>query len=449
MKKKNLTIGLTLALSIMSVVPTLAAGQSGWVLKDDVWYYNDRNGNAERDVWRDNATKTAKFYLGLDGKMVTNSVIEYEGDTYYVNGDGVQSRNQWRLLDVDNEGESRWYYFGETGKAYEDGWKNIDGKRYHFTDYKMDYGFLNQDGTMIDKDNQYAWKDAVYYVGDNTTGWRRDNYWLLLDDFDTYEYDRQDVLWLRFNNDGKKVTNGIKSVDNKTYAFDDNGAMITEWYGSATPSSAEYKYYNRESGAQEKNRWFLAIPSEAQDVDDYNNDTLRWFYATSNGTTAKNTLKSINNKKYVFDENGIMLTGFVVVDGNNQPAFVLSDDDTNPSAATIIGAKSYGALMYFDETGAMKTGSMNINLDDDNYTMKFNKQGKALDGESDGYLYNNGILIKADNDNKYEIATVDGKNYLVNTSGKVMKAGKYTSDDYKWEVTRDNTNGYTVTYSNK
>lgn len=452
MKKQKLAAGLALAMTMVAPMTALAAGQPGWVLKGNDWYYNNRSGEAEQNVWRDNAAKTAKFYLGDDGKMVTNSLVDHDGNMYYVNGDGVQSRNQWRLLETDEDEEARWYYFSEGGKAYEEGWKTINGKKYHFTDYKMDYGFLSEDGDMLDGDEESIWEEAVYYVGDNTTGWRQDNVWLSIDDFDTSEYDRQDIIWLRFGSNGKKIVDKTTSVDNKKYAFDSKGAMVSEWHGSATPSDADYKYYNDSTGAQERGHWFQAIPSEDQNADDFHDDTYRWFYALSNGKTVKDTVKTINGKKYIFDANGIMKTGFVVVDSNNHIVDVLGGGDGDmPSSSEIIGAKSDGTLMYFDRDGAMKSGRFNLELDDDNYTFKFSKTGKALHAASDGYLYNNGILIKANKDDgyKYSIATVDGKDYLVNTSGKIMKAGKYTSDDLKWEVVGDNTNGYTITVGPK
>lgn len=451
MRKQRVATGLALAIAMSIPMTSLAASQAGWVLKGNDWYYNNRSGEAEQNVWRDNAAKTAKFYLGDDGKMVTNSLVDHDGHMYYVNGDGVQSRNQWRLLETDEDEEARWYYFDSNGRAHEEGWKTINGKRYHFTDYKMDYGFLGEDGSMLDGDEESIWEEAVYYAGDNTTGWRQDEVWVSIDDFDTSEYDKEDVLWLRFGSNGKKIVDSVKSIGNARYAFDAKGAMVSEWHGSATPSDADYKYYNTDTGVQERGHWFQAVPSEDQNADDYHDDTYRWFYALPNGKTVKDTVKTISGKKYIFDANGIMQTGFVVVDSNNHIVDVLGDDEDMPSASQIIAAKSDGSLMYFDPSGAMKTGRLSIQLDDDNYTFKFAKSGKALHAVSDGYLYNNGILIKADKDSgyKYQIVTVDGKDYLVNTSGKVMKAGTYKDDDLKWEVTGNNNDGYSITVGPK
>ena len=46
------------------------------------------------------------YYLGKDGRMVTNSWYQNE--------------------------EGKWYYFAENGKAVKNGWKTIDDAEYYF-----------------------------------------------------------------------------------------------------------------------------------------------------------------------------------------------------------------------------------------------------------------------------------------------------------------------------
>ena len=67
MRKQRVATGLALAIAMSIPMTSLAASQAGWVLKGNDWYYNNRSGEAEQNVWRDNAAKTAKFYLGDDG----------------------------------------------------------------------------------------------------------------------------------------------------------------------------------------------------------------------------------------------------------------------------------------------------------------------------------------------------------------------------------------------
>lgn len=440
---------LTLASMMAMQVPfsAFAAPEKGWTMKGNDWYYLDSHGDYVTDAWRDNDARTYKFYLDDSGKMLTSQLIEYSDDYYYVNGDGVQSRNMWRLVYSEDDGEDRWYYFGNDGKAYKSGWKKINDRTYHFTDGKMDYGFLDEEGQMLDADDETIWEDAVYFVGDNTTGWRYENRWLDIHDFDDSEYEDRDLLWIWFGNNGKKVTSSSKTINNVKYAFDEQGAMVAEWYGSATPSDAEYKYYE-DDGRLMKGKWFKAVPSEDQNADDNADGTERWFYANSNGSTVKNQLKTINGKRYLFDENGIMQTGLVVVDSNNHLVEVLgTEEDGFPSSSEVKAARDKGTLMFFDDNGAMAKSKKTIELDDDKFTFKFNSKGAALHGVSDSYLYDNGILLQAE-DEKYSVEAVDGKEYLVNKAGKVMKAGEYKDDDIKWIVTGTVTDGFSIEQTN-
>ena len=108
----------------------------------------------------------------------------------------------------------------------------------------------------------------------------------------------------------------------------------------------------------------------------------------------------------------------------------------------------------------MKTGkNIKIELEDDEYTFGFKSNGKAYDGEEDNKLYFNGVLAKASTDYRYQaIYSVAGEdsimgnygtgnvnddfgsetdskgqpkyyeNYVVGTSGTIIKPGKYVKD---------------------
>ena len=83
-----------------------------------------------------------------------------------------------------------------------------------------------------------------------------------------------------------------------------------------------------------------------------------------------------------------------------------------------------GALHYFSGSqsdGAMKTGSVKIELADDTYTFGFNKTtGAAKHGISEKKIYNNGILLKAD-DEKYKVVIEpeSGLQYVVGSTGTI------------------------------
>lgn len=440
----------TMLLGTVSPISVLAADK-GWVQKGNDWYYQDAKGNNVTEAWRDNDSKTHKFYLGEDGRMVRSELFDIDDKWYYVNGDGIQSVNMWRLLNSDYDDCERWFYFDNNGRAYDSGWKTINGKRYHFTDHTMDYGFLTESGEMIE-DTEDAWKEAVYYVGDNNVGWRFENQWVLVDNYDTSEYDQKE-LWLYFGANGKKVTNKIQTIKNVRYAFDENGAMVYEWHGTATPSDAAYKYYNQETGEQQNNGWFKAVPSEEQDAEAHDEGEERLFYAGKSGVTYKDGIKTIGGKKYIFDKFGIMRTGLILINQNKQIVEVIEEDPYDfPSAESLRGLRSKGDLIMTDKNGVIKTGKFTVELDGEKTTLNFNKNGVAKHGVDNNYLYDNGVLIKVDKDEsefKYMSYTLDGKTYCVDTAGRVKKAGTYADGDYKWVVTDAGEKGYTVTRTTK
>lgn len=450
-KRSKIVRTLLVASALMSASAFSAfAAQNGWAYEGTDWYYYD-NGDKVYNSWESNDAKTFKFYLGDEGKMLTNTIVDDgSGRLYYVNEDGAQVKNEWRYTHEDGE-EPRWYYFGSDGRAYESGWKTINGYKYHFTNSKMDYGWLDEDGQMLDEewDDDTAWESAKYYVGDENQGWRFENKWIELDSFDSDKYPDNDTIWVFMGADGAKQVDKQKLINGVTYRFDENGAMLNDWYIDNVASDSNAKYYD-EDGQRISGEWFQAVPSEEMNSEDHEDDTLRWFYANSSGNVIKNTLKKISGKYYLFDENGIMQTGFVIVDDNDHIVEKLGDaEDGYPSSDEI--KDSTGKLMFFNENGAAATSRISIELEDDTYTMRFSSRGVAEHGVDDNYLYDHGILLKADNsEEKYSVETVDGKEYLVNTSGKVVKSGEYkdTKADLKYKVEGNNTDGYTITVEN-
>lgn len=453
MKKRILAVaGLLVTLTTGLAFTSIASSDKGWELRGNDWYYLNSNGEQVTETWKPNDSNTHKFYLGEDGKMYVDKLFEVNDYWYYVNEDGAQITNQWRLLETEEDDEERWFYFDGSGRAYKEGWKTIGDKRYHFTESKMDYGWLDEEGQMLDDENEAAWKSGVYYCGTNATGWRYDEEWLEIDSWDEEEYPDYEEMWVYFASNGKKDVGKTRVVGNKRYAFDEYGAMVQQWYGSATPSNADYKYYNNPSGTQARGGWFVAVPSEDQNPEMYEDYEERKFYANGSGTLYKDAVKTIGGKKYLFDSVGIMRYGFVILDSDKHIVRIIAEKEEDyPSVSEIKAAAGEGDLWYFTEDGANKTGKFNIELDSERVAMRFEKAGPAVHGIKDGYLYHNGILIKAnkDDDGKYMQYTLDGKDYLVNTSGKVQKAGTYNDTDYNWVVAGDGETGYTITRNMK
>lgn len=94
-------------------------------------------------------------------------------------------------------------------------------------------------------------------------------------------------------------------------------------------------------------------------------------------------------------------------------------------------------MMYFDEeSGAKRTGTVEIISKGELHTFEFHGSGKAVHGPYQGKLYRAGALQKAEDVGKYEIKTVDDKDYLVNRSGEIKSPGRYRDGGTVWVVER-------------
>lgn len=431
-KKKLLTVVSAAAMFSLGMSMTSLA-ETGWIQEGGNWRYYDRDGYYVTNDWK--KLNDTWYYLDDNGYMAVNTLIE-DGDRYYaVDASGAMIKNEWRAFpSEDDDSEIRWYYFQESGKAKDNGFLTLDGHKYHFTDGKMDEGWLQVD-------------DSTYLLNKNHDGTFGSvvKGWAYVDDFD----DNDDVSadeegWYYFNENGKMVTDTERKIDGYYYVFDENGLMLDNWVKftkPATESNTEetiYKFY-RTSEGQRVDKWFYIhdmSESEGRETEE------GWYYFRSGipySSTYKTTeiasgygVAKINGKIYCFDKNGRMVTGKV-------------------------DAKD-GTYFYFDdEDGAMKYGKVKIedaeDLDDGTYY--FNKsgilgeKGVSYTGVYKGYLYNNGELTKAEDGMKYQKVSVNGRDYMVNESGKVITSGVVKdSDGYKWKVEKNTNGDYVITRTN-
>ena len=117
--------------------PNAAEKKTGWTKAGNTWFYYDAQGNQVKNTW------VGSYWIGSDGKMVTNSWVD--GGKYYVGSQGwwekdavkktgwSQTGNTWYLYD--NEGnivKNRWsgnYWLGSDGKMVTNSW--VDGGKYY------------------------------------------------------------------------------------------------------------------------------------------------------------------------------------------------------------------------------------------------------------------------------------------------------------------------------
>ena len=87
MTKNRLKLGLGVLtvlatpIAVNTVASSDALAAQGWVKTGTSWYFYNQNGTLARNAWSGN------YWLGADGKMVTNAWVD--NGRYYVGADGA------------------------------------------------------------------------------------------------------------------------------------------------------------------------------------------------------------------------------------------------------------------------------------------------------------------------------------------------------------------------
>ena len=83
--KLKLGLGVLTVLATPIAVNTVASSDAlaaqGWVKTGNAWYFYNQNGVLARNAWAGN------YWLGADGKMVTNAWVD--NGRYYVDANGA------------------------------------------------------------------------------------------------------------------------------------------------------------------------------------------------------------------------------------------------------------------------------------------------------------------------------------------------------------------------
>ena len=138
---------------------TTTAKKSGWSKVGNTWYYYDAKGSQVKNAW------IGSYWLGSDGKMVTNSWVD--GGKYFVGNQG------WWVKDAKKTSESAKTTKSTTTTAKKSGWVQTGNVWYHY-DSKgaltknawVGSYWLGSDGKMVTN----GWVDGgKYFVGKQ--GW--------------------------------------------------------------------------------------------------------------------------------------------------------------------------------------------------------------------------------------------------------------------------------------
>ena len=475
MRKQTKLVAVLSAAALLAIGASMTSfAATGWQEEDGTWVYYDKDEYKVTDSWKKSGNYW--YYLDEDGYMATSKLIENgddNGNIYYVDETGRMVANQWVELENENyydngddeEPDTYWYYFQNSGKAYktsgETSFKTINGKKYAFDqDGHMLFGWVGTQSNRYTGDDAYSNTDALYYCGDSNDGARVSNDWRYLYVGSNGPADSEDdTFWFYFQNNGQKVRETIndagkvsytKKINGKTYGFDATGIMIYEWHKATEATAANLEGYFSDStnGARQKG-WFKAVPSKNINASANADDSAKWFYGNTDGTLVVSQLKTISGKKYAFNDKGEMMSGLWALKVGTDNKILASEEidkesEVGDSYADVVAGVGSGARVYYfggGEDGAMKTGNQNVEVDGETYQFSFGKngsdKGKGIDATK-SVFYVHGKKIKASTDYRYQATDADGVLYtgtdafgmtLVNTSGSIMKSANSTYTD--------------------
>ena len=473
MKKQTKITAITAAAALLALGAsfTAMAAQSGtWKLEDGEWYCYDKNGDAYEDEFC--LSNGKEFYVGEDGRMARSEWVEYEGHWYYINSSGEKATSQWKYTAPaeDEDGEEQWYYLQSSGKRTEGKKLTINGSTYFFnTEGAMLTGWVQgSDGSWESADSNDVDDVLTYYCGED--GARMSSQWVYTyaPGVDDEEAEDADKRWYYILSGGKPAVGKQSSIKGATYFFGDDGAMLSGWVAgneegyqelwkeeeagtalSTAVANGMDIYYcgSPDEGNARKSKWVKTWNSSDYGFSD-DDEERHWFYLQNNGkllipasgssATVKQATewdlvdvtasvgnrftsdethsvieKKIDNKTYLFNEEGEMMSGFVEIDGLMYYHGGTDDGSRKTGSVTVTDEEGESAKAYFaNETSVSQ-----------NYYV-----GAGVNGAKSGKLYENGILVTAQ-DAKYEIKQVGDLRFVVNKSGSIQTdKGPYKED---------------------
>lgn len=361
-----------------------------------------KNGtNSIVDGWR---YINGEWFLYINGSLKKGWFLNEAGWHYF--DDEGKMLIGWNIVNNHR-------YFFDTNGVITKGWKNINGWHYFDDEGKMVTGWYSING------KQYLFNEN----GVITTGWRNINGWRyfnaqghMLKGWNTVNGKKY-----FFNENNGVISTGIKTIGGITYNFNSQGHLQTEsrW------KNINGKWYYFKEGGSAKVGWYK------------NYEGWHYFNEVGQMLTGKRT---INNKKYIINERGIILTGW----RNRGGWYHLNDQGHMSIGWDTINNKKY----YFDSNGLMTIGW----FADDSGLHYFNKEGHMLYGKQiiDGKTY----YFNSDGSNISGWYYENNKKYLKNSYNQIVKgASKFVIDISKyngvvdWNQVKDSGVDYVILQS--
>ena len=299
MKKNRLKLGLGVLtvlatpIAVNTVASSDALAAQGWVKTGTSWYFYNQNGTLARNAWSGN------YWLGADGKMVTNAWVD--NGRYYVGADGawvkgaqkpatpkpavaqkqgwVQSGGAWYFYHQGQIVRNAWvgnYWLGADGKMATSSW--VDGGRY----YVGSNGVWDKNAKKpeapkpVEKKQGWVKEGNTWYYFENGAVAR--NKWI------------GSTYWV--GADGKMATSAW--VDNGRYYVGVNG----EWVKDAKKPEAPKPVEKKQGWVKEGNAWYFYYQGQVT-----KNAWVGSYWLGADGKMA--TSAWVDNGRYYVGSNGV------------------------------------------------------------------------------------------------------------------------------------------------
>ena len=314
--KLKLGLGVLTVLATPIAVNTVASSDvlaaQGWVKTGNAWYFYNQNGTLARNAWAGN------YWLGADGRMVTNAWVD--NGRYYVDVNGawvkgaqkpavaqkqgwVQNGSAWNYYYQGNIIRNAWigsYWLGADGKMATSSW--VDNGRY----YVGANGVWDKTVKKPEvKKNGWVKEGSTWYYYEN--GALARNKWI------------SSTYWV--GTDGKMATSSW--VDNDRYYVDGNGAWVKD---------AKRPEVKKNGWVKEGNAWYFYYQGQIT-----KNAWVGSYWLGADGKMA--TSSWVDNGRYYVGANGLW-------DKSAKKQEVKSEVKKN-------GWVKEGSVWYYYENGAL------------------------------------------------------------------------------------------------
>lgn len=322
----------------------------------------------------------------------------------------------------EQEGED-WVYLDSDGDKVTDTWKK-SGSNWFYLDSD---GYMAKDTIVVSRSN-----DDKYYVDAN--GAKVTNTWVSMDNEGDNECsDQEDIstVWYYFDSNGKakRADSGSKVYTNipygngdqkGTFAFDEDGHMLSGWQDIELSSGSTASYYfGEENEGWAATGWqYLEMPDTEEEDSEGPEEDEAWFYFGDNGRAVKEQTKYINGQYYTFDENGAM-----------DDTWVTGTPGISSSTANIA---SDAAAFYTEDAGYRRTGWIytydpeDEDEEGDEYWFYLSTKGEAFNDEAKDAISGEATGVTAtdlyDGDVYENIAAkvIKNKTYLFDGNGHML-----------------------------